>query len=107
MTFREILDEAEKAGIEVQEVDRKRIKAIARTDEHQGVIALASPLSDETLASIMARAHVLQEDPFIVLVDGVTDPQNLGAILRTRAPRPKVVPEGAATPSCGKVCAKV
>lgn len=83
ITFREIIDEAEKAGITVQEVDRKRIRAIARTDEHQGVIALASPLSDETLTSIMARAKVLQEDPFIVIVDGVTDPQNLGAILRT------------------------
>lgn len=82
-TFREIVDEATRHGIAFEEIDRKRLKGIVGTDEHQGIIALASPLEDESLASILARARVKGEPPFFVVVDGVTDPQNMGAILRT------------------------
>lgn len=82
-TFREIEAEAERHRIPVQEVDRKKLDLIAGTREHQGIIAVAAALKDENLATLLARAQQSREPAFLVLVEGVTDPQNLGAILRT------------------------
>lgn len=82
-TFREIQSAAEKIGIPVREVERKRLDQIAGTDTHQGVMALVAPLADEGLSGILARAMHAGEPPLILLADGVTDPHNLGAMIRT------------------------
>lgn len=82
-TFREIQDEASKLGIAVREVDRRRLDAIAGTDEHQGVVALAAAIADEGIAGILARALHAGEPPLVLVADGITDPQNLGAMIRT------------------------
>ncbi len=84
-TFREIQDAASKLGIPVRELDRRRLDQIAGTAEHQGVVALAAPLANEGLASVLARAMHASEPPLILVADGVTDPQNLGAMIRTAA----------------------
>jgi 23S rRNA (guanosine2251-2'-O)-methyltransferase len=68
--------------VPVRRVTRGRLAAAARSDAPQGVLARAEPLPEADLDSLAAR----RPDgpvPFLVAVDGVTDPQNLGAVLRT------------------------
>ena len=78
---REIVAKAREARIVVQEVDRSRLDAIY--PNHQGLIAYASAARYAQLEDIFDRAAERNEDPFIVILDGVTDPHNLGAIIRT------------------------
>lgn len=74
---------ARKRGVVVQEVDRKRLDEMAVTRNHQGVIAQAMPKEYVCLEDILAIARDRQEDPFLLLLDGIEDPYNLGALLRT------------------------
>lgn len=80
---REIVSMARKAGIIVQEVERARLDQITRN--HQGMVAFASAYSYSTVDEMLDLAKELQQAPFLVLLDKVTDPQNLGAIIRTAA----------------------
>ena len=65
----------------MQEVDRRRLDEMA--ENHQGVAALASMYAYSTLEEILALAREKGEPPFLVVLDGITDPHNLGAIVRT------------------------
>ena len=78
---REIIAKAREAHIVVQEVDKSRLDDIY--PNHQGMIAYASAAVYSTLDDILARAEESGEPPFIVVLDGITDPHNLGAIIRT------------------------
>ncbi len=80
-SLQEIVGLARGRRVLVQEVDTRWLDRIARTRSHQGVIALASarPLWD--LDDLLARATE-REAPFVVLLDGIQDPQNTGAIIR-------------------------
>jgi 23S rRNA (guanosine2251-2'-O)-methyltransferase len=66
------------AGQAARVVTPERLEKVARTDTHQGVVALAAPLRSADLDELCKA-----EDAFLVALDGVTDPQNLGAVLRT------------------------
>jgi 23S rRNA (guanosine2251-2'-O)-methyltransferase len=74
----EILDLAAVAGVTVRNVSRDRIDAMAGTEAPQGVVAIAAPVRDCTLEDLVRVAS-----PFLVVLDGVTDPHNLGAVMRT------------------------
>ena len=78
---REIVARAHAAGIVVQEVDRARLDAIY--PNHQGMIAFVSSASYSELDDIFETASERGEEPFVVVLDGITDPHNLGAIIRT------------------------
>lgn len=78
---REIVATARERRIVVQEVDRARLDAMA--PGHQGLIAVASAYAYATVEDMFALAKRRGEDPFLVLLDGVTDPHNLGAIIRS------------------------
>lgn len=80
-SLREILALAREKGVVVQEVDRRRLDEMA--ENHQGVAALASMYAYSTLEEILALARENGEPPFLVVLDGITDPHNLGAIVRT------------------------
>ena len=67
--------------INVQETDKHRMDEIA--PHHQGLIAIASAYEYSSVEDILAAAEEKHENPFIVMLDGVTDPHNLGAIIRT------------------------
>jgi len=74
----ESLDEiVERAGARLQVVPPLRLEQLARTDAPQGVVARAAPLRESDLDDLLAR-----DDAFLVALDGVTDPRNLGAIAR-------------------------
>lgn len=66
--------------IQVQHVNRRRIESAARSEAPQGVLAFAAPVPEMELDSLLRR--VPGRPPFLVAVDGVTDPGNLGALLR-------------------------
>jgi len=70
------------AGVVVEKVTPERLRALARTDAPQGVVARAAPvrpLSVEELAGTGSPGGA----PFVVVLDGVTDPRNLGAVMRS------------------------
>ena len=77
----EIVEEARAQGVKVREVARAEFDSMARTSSAQGVLARAEPLTGAALADLAATGPD-GSAPFLVAVDGVTDPGNLGAILR-------------------------
>jgi len=78
---REIVQMAKEKRVPVQEVDRARLDAI--TPNHQGMLAFASAYQYSTVEAMLELAEERGEAPFLVLLDGLTDPHNLGAIIRT------------------------
>lgn len=74
----EVLDLAADAGVRREFVEDRRIAREAGIETHQGVVALAAPVPTASLDELLGPA-----DAFLVALDGVTDPRNLGAILRT------------------------
>ena len=108
-TAREIVAMARERHIPVQMVERSRLDEITRN--HQGMLAFASAYRYYDVEDMLADAEEKQEAPFLVVLDGVTDPQNLGAIIRTAAcvgAHGVIVPERRAvglTPSAVKASA--
>ncbi len=78
---REIARMARESGIVVQEVDKARLDKVY--PNHQGLLAYTSSAEYSTLSDIFEEAERRNEPPFIVVLDGVTDPHNLGAIIRS------------------------
>ncbi len=82
----DIVDLADELRVPVTEVSRTRLDSLARTDAPQGVVARAGELPDVELESLIRPAKGRSDDtaspPFLLAVDGVTDPGNLGALLR-------------------------
>ena len=78
---REIVAMAREKKVIVQEVDRTRLDAMA--PNHQGLIAVASAFAYQSVEAMLELAASRAEAPFLVILDGVTDPHNLGAIIRS------------------------
>lgn len=78
----EIADLAAGRRVPVRTVAKERLEAMARTSAPQGVVAHAEPLPEASLDEL-ARTRPDGVAPFLLVVDGVTDPHNLGALLRT------------------------
>ena len=77
----EIVKTAKDRKILVQVVEKSRLDEIA--PRHQGLIAFASAFRYSTVDEMLKLASERSEDPFLILLDGITDPHNLGAIIRT------------------------
>lgn len=75
--------EAKKADAMIKYVDKTRLDQLSTTGHHQGVIAQAAAYEYTELDDIMKAAEKKGEAPFLVLLDHVEDPHNLGAIIRT------------------------
>ena len=78
---KEIVQKAKEQKVQIQIVDKSRLDAIA--PNHQGLIAFSSAYQYSTVEEILAYAAQKNEKPFIVILDGITDPHNLGAVMRT------------------------
>ncbi len=78
---RELVAKAREAGIVVQFVERARLDAVY--PNHQGMLAYASAAAYSSVEAILEKAAEKDEAPFIVVLDGVTDPHNLGAVIRS------------------------
>lgn len=75
--------QAKQAGAVVVETDRRKLDQMSATGAHQGVIAMVAAHSYATLDDILNRARERGEAPLIVICDELSDPHNLGAIIRT------------------------
>ena len=82
-TLGHIASKARAAGIVVVEADRRKLDGMSRTHAHQGVIALAAVREYVSLEDILADAAAKGEQPLLVVCDEISDPHNLGAIIRT------------------------
>ncbi len=80
---RSIVREAKKHDTVLNFVSRERLDRMSETGKHQGVIAFAASYDYSTVEDILALAKEKGEPPFILLLDGIEDPHNLGAIIRT------------------------
>ena len=74
---------AREQGVIVDFVPKEKIDAMAPGTKHQGVVAKVSEYKYADMEEVFARAEASGEDPFIIILDEVTDPHNLGAIIRT------------------------
>ena len=64
-------------------VKKERLDQLSETGKHQGVIAYAASYEYAEVDDILAKAAAKNEDPFVIILDGIEDPHNLGAIIRT------------------------
>ena len=78
-----IIKKASQKGIVIQEVDKNRLDKLCEGENHQGIAAFVTDYKYASVADILACAEKKGEKPFIVFCDKITDPHNLGAIIRT------------------------
>ena len=80
---RTIVREAKKHGSILNFVGKERLSQLTQTGRHQGVIAYAAAYDYAEVEDMLKLAEERGEDPFLILLDGIEDPHNLGAIIRT------------------------
>lgn len=80
---KQIAGMAKDSGVPLDFVDREVINAMARGERHQGVAARVSEYSYSTIQDVFKRAEESGEDPFVIVLDEISDPHNLGAVIRT------------------------
>lgn len=80
---RTIIREAKKQGTILQFVSKERLNQLSETGHHQSVIAYAAAYEYADVEDILKRAEEKKEAPFLFILDGIEDPHNLGAIIRT------------------------
>ncbi len=80
---RTILREAKGKDVIVNYVAKERLDQLSETGKHQGVIAMGAAFAYSTVEAMLEDAKAKGEDPLLILLDGVEDPHNLGAIIRT------------------------
>ena len=78
----DIIDLADEARVSIRELTRSRFESMAHTESPQGVLALAAPLLDHDLDDLLVT-DASGRRPFLLVLDGVTDPGNLGAMFRS------------------------
>ena len=81
--FHSLLTEAKANGTVIDEVEPRRLEQIAPGANHQGIIAQVAPYEYTELGQLIEDAKIMAEQPVILVADGITDPHNLGAIIRT------------------------
>ena len=82
-TLGHIASTARNKGIVVTEADRRKLDGMSRTKSHQGVIAVAAVREYASVDDILSAARDRGEPPLIVVCDELSDPHNLGAVIRT------------------------
>lgn len=79
----EIIAKAKERKLLIQEVDKNKLDQMAQSDNHQGVIAIVPPYDYCDVDDILDYAKSKNENPFILILDGIEDPHNMGSIIRT------------------------
>ena len=82
-SINKIIARAKERKIVIVEVERQKLNAISENNNHQGVIAIVPPFNYVEVEDILQEAKSKNEDPFILILDGIEDPHNLGSIIRT------------------------
>jgi len=79
----EAIQLAQDQGVAWNRQTPEQIRSACGSDQHQGIAALVSPLPDDSAKAVVADAAANAKSPLLVLLDGIVDPNNLGAIVRT------------------------
>ena len=79
----EVKEAAKAAGIPVQFLDKEKLEGLSRSGRHQGIMAEMKAIPYSSVEEMLAAAREKGEAPFLLLLDGIEDPHNLGAIIRT------------------------
>jgi len=82
-TLRVIASKARERGVVLQEVDKTKLDELSESGNHQGVVGLCPAKEYVEIEDIIAHAKSKGEAPFVIVLDGIMDPHNLGAILRS------------------------
>ena len=82
-SINKILGIAKERKIIVVEKDKKQMDEMAQEENYQGVIAIVTPFEYVEISDILEVAKERNEDPFVIVLDGIEDPHNLGSIIRT------------------------
>lgn len=82
-SIKKIIGLAKDKEVVIQEVNKKYLDKISGNNRHQGVAALKTKFKYSTVDSILRLSQTKKEDPFILILDEIKDPHNLGAIIRT------------------------
>lgn len=78
-----IIGKAKDKGITIQYVERQKINEMSKSKAHQGIIALVAAYEYVNLEDVIENARNKDKDPFILILDEIMDPHNLGSIMRT------------------------
>lgn len=78
-----LMDLAQSNGVRVTVVERQQLSNLTGGEEHQGVAAAAPPFEYSTVEAMLAQAEAKGEAPFLLILDHIEDPQNLGSLIRT------------------------
>ncbi|MFN6432543.1 23S rRNA (guanosine(2251)-2'-O)-methyltransferase RlmB [Eubacterium callanderi] len=79
----DLAEKARRRGIVVQSVEKIKLEGLADGQPHQGVAAMMAPFPYSSMEDVLAKADAKGEDPLVVILDHLTDPHNLGAIIRS------------------------
>ena len=82
-SINKIIALAKENKIIIAEVEKNKLNQISQTQNNQGVIAIVPPFNYCEVEDILEKAKTKNEPPFILILDGIEDPHNLGAIIRT------------------------
>ena len=82
-SINKIIAIAKERRIIIVEKDRRQMEQIAQTNNYQGVIAIVPPFEYCEIEDILEEAKSRNEDPFVLILDGIEDPHNLGSVIRT------------------------
>ena len=82
-SINKIISMAKEKKVVLVEVDKQKLNIMSKTENHQGVIAIVPPFNYCEVEDILEEAKNKNEDPFIIILDGIEDPHNLGSIIRT------------------------
>ena len=82
-SINKIIAIAKERKVVLVEVDKSKLNTMAQTEKHQGVIAIVPPFDYCEVEDILNFAKSKKEEPFVIILDGIEDPHNLGSIIRT------------------------
>lgn len=82
-SINKIISKAKENRIVIVQAEKSKLDKMSQTNNHQGVIAIVPPFEYSSVEDILEEARKRNEQPFILILDGIEDPHNLGAIIRT------------------------